>query len=414
MFDNLPFETEDKKTIEAFIKSNALTSVTEILGYTNDGEQYTRKQVYKYFNLTFTISYSARDIYKNLVCRGSFHYLKNKGKHNADSLSFEDVRSLLRDFAAVFNVDLSKLKLKPYEIGVNIDCSPFDVTKVVQHTLRIERKSFGYNPTHIITSKISGSPGNDYRLKVYSKSHDLPRYSDPNNLRMELQFKKMRGSKSKKITTLFDLLEIGNWKLLEDIYFDKFNLIAVYDYTIDKKKVPKSKRHLLDYSNDNAWRNLVENCKTDKGYYTKYNDVLDDVNDLSKLYGSNLKNELLGKARQRWENFFSEREKPKYAPLLKLKHAPCIVCNPIRTSKFCIETGLDITMQRADSKYISNTGLKYLELNDPKTFLILKKSLLTGKVNKFEKDTYSMMSKQIRNRGGSRPPIDPNQLGILF
>jgi hypothetical protein len=82
--------------------------------------------------------------------------------------------------------------------------------------------------------------------------------------------------------------------------------------------------------------------------------------------------------------------------------------------KECLLTGLDIAMQRADSKYLSNTGLKFLEINNLPTFLILKKSLLTGHVNKFEKDIYSKMSKQIRNRAGSRPPTDPNQFGILF
>jgi hypothetical protein len=45
-------------------------------------------------------------------------------------------------------------------------------------------------------------------------------------------------------------------------------------------------------------------------------------------------------------------------------------------------------MQRADSKYISITGLKFLEINNLPTFLILKKSLLTSNVNKFEKDIF--------------------------
>jgi hypothetical protein len=333
MFDNLPFKTKDKRTIDAFLKSGLLNPVSESVKYTIDGEQYTSKRVYKYINLTFTISYLTKDVYKELVCRGSFHYLKNKGKHNADSLCFIDVTKLLKDFANTFNVNLNELKLSPYEIGVNIDCSPYDVTKIIQHTLNINRKSFGYNPPHVITSKISGSPSNDSRLKVYSKFHDLPKYSEPNNLRMELQLKKMRYSLKIGIETLADLLVIENWKILEKMYFDKFNHIVIYDYTIDQKKVSKSKRHLLNYSNDNAWRGLVENCKQENGYYTKYNDVLSDVNDLSRIYGSNLKNQLIQRARQRWENFFITNLKPKYAPSLKPSYAPCIECTTLPSVK---------------------------------------------------------------------------------
>ncbi|AUC80240.1 hypothetical protein CW736_13025 [Nonlabens sp. MB-3u-79] len=317
MFDNLPFKTNDKETIENFLKSGVLKPISESVNYTVNGEQYTSKRVYKYLNLTVTITYLSMNTYKELICRGSFHYLKNNGKHNADSLDFEDVTSVLRNFTRVFNVDLKHLHLCPYEIGVNLDCYPFNVTKIVQYTLNIERKCFGYNPTHVVTSKISGKPSNDYRLKVYSKSHDLPNYSEPNNLRMELQFKKMRYSEGKGIMTLADLLIIDNWKILKEKYFEKFNLIAIYDYTINEKKVPKSKRHLLNYSNDNAWRDLVEKCKNKEEYYSKYNDVLSDLNNLSKLYGSKIKDELIVKAEQRWENFFNYNLKTEVCTTFK-------------------------------------------------------------------------------------------------
>jgi hypothetical protein len=413
MFDNLPFTVRDKPTIKSFIESGLLVSVAEKVGYSKDGEQYTKTINYKYKNLYLTLNYSSKDIIKNLTCKGSFHYLMNDGVHNANNYTLDECILFLHSFASKFGIDLQYLVMAPSEFGININI-PFDVRQVVAYTYFVKRQKFGYSPTHVLTSKKSGKPSNNHCLKIYSKSHDLPNHCEPNTLRMELKFHRVRYLEHEGVVTFKDLTIERNWLIIREKFFDEFEHLLIYDYLIKEPSNNKIKNLIKDYSNQKYWIDLVDNCANGKCSNDQYNDHLQGLNELSKKYGVDLKTKILALAYKQWDAFFVDSKKPKHAQLSEPKHAPCIVCNPIRTSKFCIVTGIDISMQRPSSKYLSNTGLKYLELNDLPTFLILKKSLLTGHVNKFEKDIYSKMSKQIRNRGGSRPPVDPNQFGISF
>ncbi len=319
MFDNLPFKTSHTSTIESFLKSNLLKKFDEKVDYDRStGEQFTKSLHYKYYNLNFTISYSAKDVYKELTCKGSFHYLSNKGLHNANNINFTGAEKILIEFAYNFNIDLSHLYLKPPEFGINIK-TPFYVEDVVENVICERRKEFAYNPPHIKTSKISGKPTDNYRLKFYSKSHDCPKYADDNLLRMESQFKKVRALHKKGIFTLADLLNIENWRKIRDVFFEHHNHIVIYDYTIVPPKSKRIQVKLRNYSNQNYWRKLIRDCKKGDKYNERYNDELADLKRLSKKYGSNMFHKIIEIAHSHWDWFLLEDKKTQERTSFKTK-----------------------------------------------------------------------------------------------
>ncbi|WP_435134251.1 hypothetical protein [Formosa sp. A9] len=379
MYDNLPFFTSNKQQIENFLNSGLLKPVNEYVGYCKDsGEQYTTKRTYKYYNLFFTLTYTSKDEYDELKCKGSFHYLMNQGKHNADKVNFTKAKHFLLEFASLFNVDLFKLELNPPEFGLNLSI-PFDITEVVQYTFCEQRKEFSFNPPHIKTSKISGSPANDNRLKFYSKSHDCPKYSEDNILRTEWQIKKTRVLKRIGIKTVGDLLNIDNWKKISEKHIEKFKHLIIYDYTIIAPPSKRIQEKLNNYKSDKYWRALIEDCKLENCSYDKYNDKKEDLNKLSKKYGSNLIGKILEIMRKQWDWFLIEEKHPNYAPLLNPNYAPfieCIACTNKDSPRTCLVTGLDISMQKKSDK-LSHTGLRFYHKYDKEIFEMIKSKFLS-------------------------------------
>jgi hypothetical protein len=70
----------------------------------------------------------------------------------------------------------------------------------------------------------------------------------------------------------------------------------------------------------------------------------------------------------------------------------------INHNRICLVTKVDISMQKRNSRLLSHRGLKHLEKINNNYFKRLKKILLTGEPNKYEKNIYSKIAKQIRNK----------------
>lgn len=342
MYDNLPFKTNDLETIKAFLNSELLVFQNESIKYdTNTGEEI-RTTYFKYINLTFTVRYNREGLPMELKSKGSFHYLMNNGKHNADNITFKKAKNFLLDFQKLFNVDLKNLVLSPPEFAVNF-ISYFDVEEIVQNTFYEQRKQFNNNEIGQ-PSKISGKRSNDYRLKIYSKSHEHPSYCPANTLRLEYQAKKMRGLNRLGIKTVHDLLSLTNWVKIMEMHLSYFRHLVIYDFNIKIPNNSKYKKTLYDLRNPNYWEKLLKNIRKGIEYETKYNDELSHLNYLSKNYGSNLLISLLFTAKIQWINNLGickeysvfQIKKPKDAPLFKPKEAPIIVCIPCNSMQHLI------------------------------------------------------------------------------
>ena len=307
MTDNLPFKVLDKPTIQKFLDSGLLSPIpkSEVVDYCKEtGEQFTYKRSYKYFNLRLTITYASKDNFYQLNSKGSFHYLMNKGLHNANSPTLKEYLNYLKEFASIFDIALSKLIIKPCEFSMIIK-PKYNIDEIIEYLFFVNREEFSFNPPHIKTSKISGKPTNNYRLKAYNKYQESYPFCEENALKCEYQLKRVRRLNTNGIYTLEDLLIKKNWYTIKDIYLENFNQIVLYDYTIviPKGATSRQKNKVKNYSNPKYWRDLVRDCKSGKCGEKQYNKKVKDLNKISKKYGSNIKEELIYLLKKQWFNF---------------------------------------------------------------------------------------------------------------
>lgn len=269
-----------------FLNSPLLVFTNESIRYDKHTGEEIRTTYHKYINLTICVEYSKAKRPVRLKTKGSFHYLMNDGRHNADNKSFKEFTDFLKDFSDIFNIDLQKLAICPPEFAINC-VVPFEVESVVQNIFYEQRKKFENNSPGN-PSKISGKVSHDYRLKIYDKHHEHPEHCQPNTLRLEYQAKKMRGLHKLGINTLQDLLDLNSWVRIHEMHMSYMEHLVLFDYLIKLSRKSKYSQRLRDYSNPNWWENLLKKIKKGEEYSTKYNEELATLNFLSKRYGSNL------------------------------------------------------------------------------------------------------------------------------
>lgn len=305
------------------------------------GEEKSRTSIFQFCNLTIKIKYYGRSP-AVLESTGSFHYLMNKGKHNANNLTFHKMQEFLLEFGKTIGICLENLQLLPPEFA-QIIVIPFDIEQVVENTFYEKRKKFIDNAPGE-PSRISGKPSNDYRLKIYSKHHEHPEHYSPNTLRLEYQAKKIRALRKLGIRTIKDLVIRKNWIKIKNLHSSLFSHMVLFDYSIKLPRESTYKNKVTNYSNQNWWQKQIRDIKNGKAYSTKYNDEVEFLNKLSKKYGSDMLCSILYLSEKQWitslglcQNISEfQITKPKQAPGRKQKQAPFIECTPCYVEKSMI------------------------------------------------------------------------------
>jgi hypothetical protein len=321
---------------------------------------------------------------------------KNEKKgFNGNDFTTNDIYSMRDHLTTLFDCKPVQMVFRNVEFGVNVQTN---------FLLSLFLKGLLYHHSVIFEYKFKQSyyqcKHDRYIIKIYDKGNQYG--MKDNTIRVEIKVTRMEEIKGLEIATFADITNSTLEKAYKHL-LKRFDEVVYYDRSINKYQLTKLELiKIKDYSNQSYWMDLDSRLRDRPK--KKLNLIIEKYSDRLK---EQIRNSLIKKCVI--INQLSEKAK------CVINNSSSILLNITHSApRYCLVTGIDISMQNASSKYLSNTGLKYLELNDPKLFLLLKNSLLTGNVNKFEKDVYSMMSKQIRNRGDSRPPIDPNQLGISF
>ncbi len=346
------------------------------------------------------------------------HYYHNNNVHNANDFTPSQCVKTLNGIAQRLELQhaLKRLKIVGLEYGVNF-VTPYSDVEIVNAVYYHSTNQF-YNNKDLAYSKVSYKPRPDGKAnqhkqyKFYSKAIQHPTHCQPNTLRAEIKSNRSAFIKQRGINSLNDLLILENYNALRSsLIKETKQLLFIHEQGnlkgLTRKQIAKAKR----MSNPIYWQKLLKNNRSK--FARKKREYFNISN---RTYLNYTDAVITGVDNKLKELFEMKSGLISSIPLTNKSGLTSTysIGRDCTTSKVCILTGLDISMQRPSSKYLSITGLKFLEINDLPTFLILKKSLLTGHVNKFEKDIYSKMSKQIRNRGGSRPPVDRNQFGISF
>ncbi len=367
---------------------------------TKTGE-YKAVRIATYHNCTIKVYDSGR-----VQFAGSVHKMWNSLKgvtapkngdkgFNGNDLTLRDIYGIREHLKTLFDCKPSQLIFENIEVGVNL-LTPFAVGLFLKGLLYHNGKRFESRRK----DRLWQSYGSNYIVKAYDKGHQYGMAG--NVLRFEIKVTRMEKFSNVGIKTFADV----NNSTLNTAYnhLQKcFNEIVYYDRTIDKANLTRLESiKVKDYANVSYWMDM-ESKKRDR-----------PKKKLAKLieqYSENLKAQIGSLMSQKCVIINRSFENPKCV-IINRSSIPLKITHSV--PRICPITGADISMQKDDSYLLSNTGIKEIEKTDSALFERLKKILLTGNPNKFEKDDYNKMSKQIRNRFYNNPDRNnPDQTNLF-
>lgn len=361
--------------------------------YKPNTDEVTGKYIYKLHNSTVTIYPSG-----TILFTGSLHKLYNSiynphfdtyyksvfsyNGYNANNYTLREIEKTIDFITTFFDCNAEDLILQNLETGFNIT-TPFNpalfINGLLYHNGKTPNIEFQGNKKEFEHS--------NYSIKIYNKGQQflLPY----NILRIEIKYKKSKEFKSFGIETLSDI----NSNSLQNAFnaiLKRLNEIIYFDCTINSNTLKGlNKNKLEQYKQLNYW-----NDEIDKNQRLRQKNNLQDIID---AYSENLREQIRHLLFDVFKKCILTSQYYKWHQFKE--------CIPIHTfniegisPKICRLTREDILMQKPNSMNISNTGFKAMKKNNPERFNWYVKNLLTGNENKFEKDIYSKLSKQVRNK----------------
>ena len=161
--------------------------------------------------------------------KGSLHKFYNRGEHNADQFTANDLLLTLDQLVTLYGVDPFNSNINTIEFGVNVEL-PFPVAQVLDNLICYKNKPFTRDTR-------SRTPYYECRfqrftVKLYDKGKQ--RGLDGNLLRVEVKVSKMIyfDKTGVYLNTLADLLTVANYRPLGVLLMDTFNRILFDDPTI--------------------------------------------------------------------------------------------------------------------------------------------------------------------------------------
>lgn len=329
------------------------------------------------------------------------HYYFNNNKHNANDFSALNSIKILTEIKDIFYLPVNELKILNIEFGIN-GISPIDCKNLISYTLYHERNEFINSSDDLRFSKISfkhhiSGKANKYKqIKFYAKGLQFIKYANKDTFRFEIKSKQRKYIKSIGVETYADLLKVETYNKFAQILKEEFNKFLILDIDNNKQNLNANEVNKLNqYLNSVYWVKALQGSRNVfSRHKSKYFDILDKTgnniyNKMRFIINDKLKELIKGCA-------ISTPQKELKKCAISTVY---IIGNCTRKqNKTCMLTGLDISMQKANSFLLSNTGLKHIERTNKKKFDFLVNKLITGNHNKYEKNIYSKLSKQIRNR----------------
>ncbi|WP_462347916.1 hypothetical protein [Butyricimonas faecihominis] len=362
---------------------------------------------YKERNMNVAIS-PVDDEHVKVSVRGSLHKYFNGGKHNANNFTPGMARSAMRDLFGVLRLNPGVMRLGGFEFGVNIPL-PFSPDRFINAIV-------AYNPGERVPIKTPDTKNKigvvfeygDYDVKVYNKSSESGEpYHDMNILRVEIRIKRRKIVKNVRLESVSDLLEPVAWKEFIKWLRPVVDRLLIYEHgTVDDSGFSPLKKQLFrDGTTLNYW-NL---CRMDHSRQTYRNRIRSFKNLIDKHSTSSLKE----RVNSLFQAKLDELEAMIECDVLNDEKTPEMACLPghsrpvvtlptrIRGSltggenvtnvKVCPVTGLDISMQRKESRFLGITGIKFYMKHDPP----VRDELLRRLSSRWEKASLEVKIKEI-------------------
>lgn len=344
--------------------------VIEKTGEVPDGKRHATMK-----GLIFTLTPGGRF----MKVQGSLHKFANGGERNNDRFTFERFRVVadeLRDFISPND------RINVIEIGLNIR-TPFPPGQFLKNL--ISHKKTRFNRFILPDQDRAESPHSQYKIKIYDKGLQQ---GGENILRVEVRVNKMQWLRSSFPDGLkwSDLQRPDTWVTFGQYLIKTIEEVVYYDPTVKRAKLtPSELKTIEEGHNPIYWENLTGDHQERqrrrfqdliRRHGTKFNSIGDLLRDeLARVLPSEVaeiyqNSELTEGHRETGQN----DEVAESYPLLDCKNTP----TPPQ-GRYCPVTGIDISMQKPDSKFLCTTGIRELMRTDPAGFERLRAKRLSDR-----------------------------------
>jgi hypothetical protein len=355
----------------------------------NTGEQYLhKKKSANLNNLIFTITPGNRFV----KVQGSLHKFANNGTRNNDRFTFDRFTEVAEQLEKYINPDDL---INVLEFGVNIK-TPFDPSDFIKNLISHRKKPI--NKTIKEGMEYSSCEYNQNVIKIYNKGlQQGPQGSFI--LRIEAKYLKMQ-KLFKNGLKWSEIRKPETWEYLGTVLQKKFSEVIFYDPSIKLKQIPESDRLIIEKGhNPIFWENLsgphvsrirkqYQNLIQKHG--TMFNNLLEllnqEINAVVKSYQFS--------AIENKTSFQPEiTQMVNSYPLLYGNNSPIAI-----NDRICIVTGISISCQKPESKFLCISGIRQLKKTDPEGYEKLRDQRLNSKWLKYPLEVhFREIAHSIRN-----------------
>lgn len=402
--DFLNLNTANQELISAVTKSQFFTSCKE----------YDTKDIYRIGRKGIKIIAN-----KLLDKNGNFlkyqflkislkpHFFYNDDLHNANHFPHNKVIEVLKEICNKLNIKKPNL-LTPTsaDYGINLTPDQFDSKDIIRQSLYYGKRPMLIRHTHLPFFKTTKEIGSHPTIgaKIYHKGLEFPNYAHENTFRYENMFASNRKLNQQfSINSFADFFDIDLYEKFADYILKSWDNLLILDYISEEYG-----EHNPDYyDNRRHYRNGLTNAK--KNYYKIHGNCHREMKKLLEYtIEQNYRNVQIHTIIDSWNPHTTTKNTIENTPQIKK----------------CNITGLNIEMQKENSVFLCNKGLKYYIENDDKIFRELKKKYLTeSKRNLSLDEQIYYIAHNIRNTNSNvrnnrlkfeRRNYHPNQLQFNF
>lgn len=295
---------------------------------------------------------------------------KYKGFNGNDFL-IENIFEVRKHLEYLFMCKPNQMKFLSLEAGVNLN-TPFNPTKFISTLLYHHGTPFDFK----YNRNLSEMNHSMFVLKFYNKG--LQYEMKQNILRCEIKTRKMKVIESTGIKT-FEDINIKTLEALKNILIEKIDKVVYFDSSISKT-ILKKKPITRNFGNINYW--MEELTPKNRGYSKKI------LNEVIEKHSGNLKKLIIQLINEKHKINSSYNTVQKFGIINQFSEAhrfgiintSSIPLNiPLDSFRYCLMTGVDISMQKEDSILLSHAGLHYYFQTDKILFNEIKKKYLPSK-----------------------------------
>jgi len=329
---------------------------------------------------------------------------------NGNQFTLENIIEVRNHLENLFDCEPQQMIFQNIELGVNTT-PVFNPKLYIKGLLYHKNKLFEYRYNNNLAQAIH------QRLifKIYNKSHQytMSEYT----LRIELKITKAEELKTIGIRT-FANINVNTLDKAKQMILRRFDEVMHYDYTINKKGLTRAQNQLLEsYSNPRYW---INDLKPQHRHRHKIR-----LQEITLKHSKNLHQQLMQDIIKKCVMINQLSESSKCVIINSSSIGLNITQIPIKIkTKKCSVTGIELTHENEDAKYIRTSTLNYIHNYDVKAFEEVCSFLLShtqGNRPKFESGIIKHLAKQVRNRyynqstirqTGYKQKIYHNQLGL--